>query len=171
MVGRLLTYAASVVLLVMSAPALSQEVAPAKAAPLPTQLSTARKVFVSNASGAEPDRDQHQYFIPGWSVDEPYNRFYAALSKTRFEPVLSPGEADLIFEIRFATPLPSAHIVDSPQLYLEIFDPKTHVLLWAFSRRADMSGGPHWKEKRSKNFDQSLEKLVDDVVKLASRPQ
>lgn len=153
----------------MSAVGGAQEDAPAKAAPIPIQLSTAKKVFVSNATGTEPDRSQGQNFIPGWSVDEPYNRFYAALSKTRFEPVLSPAEADLIFEVRFAVHLPSEHPIDSPQLHLEIFDPKTHVLLWAFSTRAEMSGGPHWKEKRSRNFDQALAKLMQDLTTAASR--
>jgi hypothetical protein len=89
--------------------------------------------------------------------------------------VLAPGDADLILELRFRYLLipGEAHVGGNsgrPHLRLVILDPKTHVLLWAFSEPVDASSGPHWKEKREKHFDQAIAALVEDITKLGSQP-
>src|SRR5437899_9447839 len=68
-------------------------------APLPRQIFTSRKVFVSNA-GDETLGD----FSGG--PDRAYNQLYTALkSWGRYELVSTPADAELVFEISFASRL------------------------------------------------------------------
>lgn len=71
----------------------------AEAAPIPTQISTAQRVFIANGGGDEPG-----IYEPLFSggADRIYTQFYAAMkSAGRYELVGSPADADLLFEIRF----------------------------------------------------------------------
>jgi hypothetical protein len=144
-------------------------------APVPAQIISAKKVFISNAGGEE--MDPQNFFLPSMSPDQPYDRFYAAVqSAGRYATVAAPSDADLILEIRFTfLALPrEAQVVGNvrdPRLRLAILDPKTHALLWAFSERVATSAGPHWKEKREANFDQAIAALLDDMTKLSSHPR
>jgi hypothetical protein len=58
----------------------------------------------------------------------------------RYQLVATPGDADLIFEIRFAVTVGaitvsqgSGYSSEDPQIRLAILDPKTHVMLWGFT--------------------------------------
>jgi hypothetical protein len=121
-------------------------------APVPVQVLTGKKVFVSNG-----DSDVILK-IPNLS----YNEFYALLkSSGMFELVPTPAEADLIFEIRIAYPT-------DPHLHLVILDPKTHVVLWALSQQVQ----PWARESTGrKNFDKGMNVLVDDLKQLTSARQ
>jgi hypothetical protein len=144
------------------------------AGPVPAQIISAKKVFISNAGGEEIDP---HFFLPTMGPSQPYDRFYAAVqSAGRYATVLAPGDADLILEIRFtflALPreAPVSGNAGDPRLRLTILDPRTHALLWAFSERVAISAGPHWKEKREANFDQAIAALLDDITKLSSQPR
>jgi hypothetical protein len=137
-------------------------------APLPAQITTGRKVFISNAPG-ETDS--------GYSGGRyrPYDQFYAAMkSLGRYELVADPADADLVFEIRFSSPVGVVNVSNggggsgrSPQLRLVILDPKTHVTLWWF---AEQIGGAARQATRDKNFDQALSALVNDVRNAAGQP-
>jgi len=155
--------------------AAAQQTSPATVppAPIPAQILMAKKVFISNPGGEEPD--PRTYFFTPTSASRPYDQFYAAIkSGGRFEPVLIPADADLILEIRFTYSLIAleTHLVDTidPQLRLEILDPKTHALLWAFKERVETPSGPHAKEKRENKFNQAMAALVNDLSKLAAQP-
>src|SRR5258708_18387365 len=112
-------------------------------APLPSQIYTAKKVFVSNAGG----NTLGDY---SGGPDRAYNQLYAALKGWgRYELVRAPADAELVFGIRFATPIlgekvsgggggntpVSSSPVKYPQFRLAILDLKTHVLLWTFTER------------------------------------
>ena len=64
------------------------------AAPAPVPIFSAKKVFVSNATG--------EIRLPLGNPDLAYDEFYAAMkSWGRYEIVSSPADADLVFEIRY----------------------------------------------------------------------
>ena len=124
------------------------------AAPVPVQILTGKKVFISNGiSTAAPD-------VPNL----PYNEFYAEMKAWgRYDLVATPGDADLVFELRYMTELPSGIF----ELRLAIRDPKTRTVLWSFNSLV----GPAAREAtRRKNFDEAMGKLVQDVKTLAVSP-
>lgn len=143
---------------------------PAPPAPLPAQILTAKKIFISNAG-----EDRYSYDEPLFDggPDRTYNQFYAAMkSLGRFELVGTPAEADLFFEIRFTSPVQyqgNEHsLVDSkfrldPQLRLVIRDPKTNAILWGVAEHAEWA---ILQSNRNKNFDKAMSKLIGDVQTL-----
>ena len=111
---------------------------PSPQAPVPSQILTAKTVFLSNA--CEIDLD-HCTFL--------YNDFYASiLSLNRYQLVLEPKSADLIFEFHdkpevSSTSDPSGYVRYSVyfQNKLLIRDPTTQAVLWTFTY-GDAGGGP-----------------------------
>ena len=139
-------------------------------APIPTQIGAAKRVFIANAGGDEPTSYYELLFNGG--VDRSYNQFYAGIkSAGRYELVGSPAEADLIFQIGFAVH-PSAFHGDKltasydPQFRLEIRDPKTNVLLWAFTEHMEWA---ILQGNRNRNFDQASARVVADALALGTR--
>jgi len=145
----------------------------APAGPIPTQIATAKKIFIANAGGDERFFED-PIFTGG--PDRSYNQFYAAMKAAgRYELVGSPAEADLIFEIQFLLPTaePYASRGDSlapvafdPQFRLVIRDPKTNAVLWGFTEHvlwAILQGN------RDKNFDQAAARIAADVQDLFTR--
>ncbi len=121
-------------------------------APIPVQVQTAKKVFISYG---ESDAD------PG-APDLTYNEFYAMIkSWGKFELVSSPADSDLVFEIRFLS-----GISDS-QLRLSIVDPKTHIVLWPFIQHVESSSR---ETARRQKFYEAMADLVEDVKKVTSPP-
>jgi|SRR5580693_1390814 hypothetical protein len=152
----------------------AQQAATTPRAPVPSQIISARKVFISNAGGEEID--PKVFFLPDMDNNRAYDKFYAAVkSGGHYEPVPSPADADLVLEIRFSFELlPGAYNAagdaGGPHLRLVVLDPKTNVLLWALSRQVAASSGPHGKEKRETNFDQAMAALLADLTTLGSQP-
>jgi len=146
----------------LAAPLLSIQVLNAKqpskdmpAAPLPAQIGAAKRVFISYAAGV------------GGNVledDRVYDQFYAALkSWGRYELLAAPADADLVLEVSVSLVV-SDHS-GYPRLRLAILDPKTQVVLWAFTERVDVHGGLH----PYVDFDGAITKILDDVKKLDGR--
>ena len=137
---------------------------PAEAAPVPAQILTSKKAFVSNAgldslSAAALKREG--------DPDRPYRQFYAAMkSWGRYELVTAPGDADLVFEIRFTAPLDTCgnSTCYAPQLGLAILDAKTHFTLWTL---VEPVNGAFRKATWDKNFNQGMTDLMNDLKKLA----
>ena len=94
-------------------------------------------MFIANAGG--DDRWYENPVFDGGPL-RAYNEFYAAVKAAgRYEIVGSPADAELILEIGLTVTEvsgggggKSAYWYD-PQLRLAIRDPKTNVLLWAFT--------------------------------------
>lgn len=140
-------------------------------APVPTQISTAKTLFIANAGGEDNPSDSQFNGGP----DRAYNQFYAEMkSWGRYELVATPADADLLLELRFTQPRvgsdPQAAIkldaVYDPQFRLVIRDLKTHAVLWGFTEHAQWA---ILQSNRDKNFDLAMDKLVDDVKNLVSR--
>jgi len=147
-----------------------------KPAPIPAQILVAKKVFVANAGGDEPIYDG-PFFNGG--PDRAYNQLYAAMkTPARYELVGAPADADLLVEIRFTVPrlfVPRGEVNAAgeqpllgpppydPQLRLEIRDPKTNALLWAFTEHVQWA---ILQGNRDKNFDQALAKIAGDLPTL-----
>jgi hypothetical protein len=142
--------------------------------PIPTQIVSAKKVFIANGGGDDPGMPDPLF---SGAADRTYNQFYAAMKTAgRYELVGSPAEADLLFDIQF-TVVPdkrpagfwgdkgTADAYDAV-FRLEIRDPKTTALLWAFNEHMEWA---LLKSNRNKNFDQASARIASDVFALAAR--
>jgi hypothetical protein len=129
----------------------------APAAPIPPQILTAKKVFISNASDE---------FLTGFfsgKADRTYNEFYAAIkSETSYQLVSSPSEADLTLQIRLL-----ANPLSDTNFKLALIDPKTQTLLWQMSASISLSG---LKNSRDKNFSAAMNNLVSNLKSLTNQP-
>lgn len=146
------------------------------AAPVPEQIVTAKKVFISNAGG------ESILFPSDFSgtPDRAYNQFYAAMkSWGRYELVPAPAQADLVLEIRLIAPIGWVSVTNGsgsswtdPQFRLVILDPKTHVGLWTFIEHIQRAYAIYRAgvRNRDKNFDQAMANMVADVKKLTAEP-
>ncbi|MFZ0908036.1 MAG: hypothetical protein WCC76_19440 [Candidatus Acidiferrales bacterium] len=143
-----------------SVPALGAQEGTSRA-PLPPQLNSAKKVFVSNA-GSDGS------LFPGAFKGQPdrtYDEFYAEMKGWgRYKLVLAPADAELVFEIKFVAPIGMVSVMGGnggsmldPQLRLVILDQRTHVVFWGFTEHVKPGAA------FSKNFDQSMANLLDDV--------
>jgi len=144
-------------------------------APIPTQIILAKRVFIANAGGDEPGITEPLF---SGGADRSYNQFYAAMkSAGRYELVGAPAEADLLFEIRFTVvpdKRPTGGILGnsgSGETYdalfrLEIRDPETTALLWAFNEHMEWAT---LKRNRDRNFDEASDRIVSDVLALMAR--
>ena len=134
-------------------------------APVPSQIVSAKKIFISNGG----QESVHRLGDFDGGPERTYNQFYAAMKDWgRYELVSAPSDADLILEVRLAVP---AGIFKGdpyvPRFRLLVSDPKTHFTLWAFIENVDwaiLAGN------RNRNFDQGMTNLVNDFEKLAGQP-
>jgi hypothetical protein len=119
-------------------------------APVPVGILDAKKVFISNAGGELKD-----WFTGG--PNRLYNQFYSAMKEWgRYDLVATPADADLIFEIH-ASGLYLSEKEEIPKFELTIYDPKTHVILWAFAERLDLA---LLKGHRDQNFEKAVDALL-----------
>jgi hypothetical protein len=124
-------------------------------APLPSQIASAKKVFISNARG-----EWNPYYWSG-TPERTYNEFYAAIKTWgHYELVAAPGDADLVLQISFSDSLDvnaTGGQVSKPVFRLVILDPKTHILLWTLDEHLSMEGN---QKKRDSGFDSGINNLV-----------
>jgi hypothetical protein len=132
-------------------------------APVPAQLVTAGKIFISNAGGDIDPNTRRLGEFTGLPI-RPYNEFYAAMkSWGRYQLVSTPADADLIFELSFSVSLGSG--AADAKFHLVILDPKTHVTLWAFNEYIENA---ILGSNREKHFEQGMESIVADAKSLAT---
>jgi hypothetical protein len=136
-------------------------------APVPQQLMTAKRVFVSNVPGALFD-------LPRNGEDDPYrpyNQFYASLkSWGYYELVSTPADADLILEIALNTRPEIGSAMSQTPVYqvhfdLTIRDPKTQTILWWLSERLQ---GANRVATGEKNYNQAMTNLLNDLKTLVN---
>jgi hypothetical protein len=140
---------------------------PAGGAPVPSQIGAAHKVFISNAGA---DVNAQAAFKRAGDPEEAYNDFYMAMqSWGRYELVTTPADADLVFEIRFTSPMyMNGNLATyQPQFGLRVLDAKTHFLLWSLAEPVE---GAFRKDTWLKNFGHGLDALMDDLSKLSAPP-
>jgi hypothetical protein len=123
--------------------------------PIPSQILTGKKAFISNGGNATLN------YAPNLAYDE----FYLAMKTWgQYELVLAPADADLAFEITSANPVGS----NDPQVRMLILDPKTRVTLWACTEHIQ---GASRAATARKNFQLAISDLVEDVKRLMAQPQ
>lgn len=132
------------------------------AAPLPTVITNAHKVFLSNGGGS----------------DLAYDAFYASMkSWGKYQVAGSPDDADLIVELAYRvvdkgtrvwsttnsyngqTNIHSREVTD-PQLVLTIYDAKTKNSLWSTVDHRKLA---IMEKNRDKETIKSAERLVDEM--------
>lgn len=145
-----------------------------KPAPIPAQISSAKKVFIANSGG-----DERAFEGPLFSggPDRAYNQFYAALkSWGRFELVPAPADADLLLEIGLTYSQVERTVTGGssiggvpydPRFRLEIRDPKSNALLWGITQHEQWA---ILQGNLDKNFDRTLARLVAQVERVATQP-
>jgi hypothetical protein len=135
----------------------AQQPQEAPTAPVPVQIGSAKKVFISNA-GEESLFHQPKDVTYSGGPNRAYNEFYAAVkSWGRYEVVSAPADADLVFEIGFTEKYEGLIFV--AQLKLIFIDPKTHVALWTIYKYVEPAG---MTKNREKNYDLALTALLED---------
>ena len=131
----------------------AQSPAEPAAAPIPAQILTAQKVFISNA--------QADFIEAAIAPNLAYDELYAAMrSWGKYELTTTPASADLVFQIGFA-----GGQIGFP-LHLTIIDPKTHVTLWLLTEYVHT-----WTlgSTGRKNFDKAMADIVADLKQLTSQ--
>ena len=155
----------------------AQQAAPP--APVPTAITSAHKVFIANAG---MDAFSLQAFQElSLSGTNAYDSLYAAVKGwDNVQIVSSPGDADLVIEIRFTAPLVGGgnhdawafqHILANTswqfQTELTLYDAKTHFPLWTITqpvRPANLKGT--WR----KNIADANAALAGDLKTLLLPP-
>jgi hypothetical protein len=135
------------------------------AAPIPSQILSAKRAFIANA-GVDSSVIS---FIKNFAGSPAgfYNEFYAAMKEWgRYDLVSTPSDADLIFEVHL-TQYPYQFGGD-PTFDVNIRDPKTQVVLWNFSESIPAGSGR--EETRRKKFDQAFDTLFADIKSLVMQP-
>ena len=145
-------------------------------APVPMQIRTTRKAFISNL-GAQFNARQLGGAIGRGNYNVAPNRhydlFYAAIKNWgRYDLTVTPTEADLVLEISFAQPIVRDDVLqgsggssDDPQFKLSILDAKTHFVLWTLIEHVEFASLPG---NRVKNFDQGIADLVQEFKDLVA---
>jgi hypothetical protein len=126
------------------------------AAPVPTPLLNGKRAFISYELG---DVTAFPTAYSG-GPERAYEEFFAQMKAWgRFELVIDPSDADVVFAIRFV----DSPGLSLPQIRVGISDAKTHVALWGFVEQVD----PAWlKKHRDASFSGSIQLLVSDVQAL-----
>jgi hypothetical protein len=154
------TLLAFLILAVSAVTAVAQDTAP-----IPTQIIVGKKVFISNASGESP--------VPPGKGDLIYKQFYSSMkSWGRYELVFVPADADLVFEVRYEMSFGPVFALGEtftkePQIRLSILDPKTHIILWAFTEPIQVRR----KFTELQNFQATVDKLTTNIKTLAAAAQ
>src|ERR1035437_1588859 len=82
------------ILLPFASTLFAQAASVVPAAPIPSQILTAKKVFISNIGGIV-------YHYWSGRPDRIYNEFYAAMkSRGQYEIVAVPADSDLVLDVR-----------------------------------------------------------------------
>lgn len=146
------------VVLVSALPVAAQQTY--SSGPVPAQIGTAKKAFISNAGGECAPFGKAVYSS---GPDTAYDEFYSAMkSWGQLTLVGAPADADLVLQIHFTCPFYFA--VDNgrvdAQFRVTFIDPKTGIVLWAVTEHSQTARS---KSKLDKEFDKSMVALVADV--------
>jgi hypothetical protein len=150
------------VLLICSLAAVtaSAQTSEPSAAPLPSAIANAHRVFLGNAGDQEND-----------DCLRAYNVFYQGLTSIgRLQLVADPAEADLVLELHYEIDLGASIVSDHSrnsvrQFRVVLIKPSTHTVLWSLTERTNYAV---FQKNRNKNLDETVLKLVDDVRSLVS---
>ncbi len=144
-------------------PVWSQTSTEVPAAPVPTQIASAKRAFIFNA-GEETYFQLPKDAMYTGGPNRTYNQFYAAMkSWGRYELSSTPADADIVFEIGFSYRNQGPTFVS--QIKLVVLDPKTHIGLWTFTDYVEPAG---MAKNREKNYNIAMDALMEDLKNLVS---
>lgn len=156
--------------LISAAAAFAQQPAGTPAAPVPSAILSAHKIFVSNA-GADSG-----LFPSPFSGDPSrgYLQFYTALKATgQFELGSDPSDADLVLELQLTAPEGPTNGNKAlgasdplPMFRLVVYDRKTHFVLWAMTESVEWAVG---QKNHDRTFDLALTRLLGDFLELSGK--
>ena len=129
-------------------------------APVPPQIASAHKVFISNAGA---DAEGIAVFKRAGEPQQVYNHFYSAMQAWgHYELVSNPADAELVFEIRFSAPVSfNGNLpISEPLIDLRIVDAKSHFILWSAGAPVH---GAFRKATWFKNFDAGIEEVMTNL--------
>jgi hypothetical protein len=128
------------------------------AAPVPTPLLNGKRAFISYELG---DVTAFPSAYSG-GPERAYSEFFNQMKTWgRYELVMDPSDADVVFAIRFV----DSPGLPEPQIRVGISDGKTHVALWGFVEQVDPA---FFKKHRDASFSESVQLLVGDVQALVT---
>jgi hypothetical protein len=144
----------------------------APSAPIPAELLSARKIFISNA-GADSGLFPHPF---SGDPNRGYNELFAGLhALAQFELVSSPAQADLVLELRLVAPYgPSSPNKQNgaadplPMFRLVAYDRPSHYVLWTFTSTVEVALK---QQTHDRNFDEAISNLVADFQALTRAPR
>jgi hypothetical protein len=143
---------------------------PVITAPVPSQIITAKKAFISNLGGGCTPFGTNINYSGG--PDRAYNELYAAMkSWGKYELQTSPADADLDFEISFSCPagpeqqLDLGRIFVDPRLSVVILDIRTHIVVWGVTEHIKPAV---LQSNRDKNFELAMSRIVAALKLLAA---
>jgi hypothetical protein len=127
-------------------------------APIPSRISEARKVFISQPRGSS---SRPSAMADKEIMGQMYSQIYAEMrSWGQYELTETPGDADLIF---------APYVFDGPYrkwAMLTIWDAKSHQVLWTFNQPAKIA----WLDSTAKNnFKDAIGLLMIEVRRVTSR--
>jgi hypothetical protein len=146
--------------------ATAQRPAATPAAPIPSAILSAHKIFLANAAS-----DNGMFPSPfSGDADRAYNQFYAALKASgKYELVADPADADLVLELHLENAVNLATmqrpVPVSPVFRLMVYGQKSHFLLWESSEWIDFAT---LQKTHDRNFNQALTALRDDFLALTA---
>jgi hypothetical protein len=153
--------------------AATQTPAPVPQAPVPAEIRSASKIFVSNAGG---DSGLFPSPFTGDS-SRAYNQLYAGLKANgQFQLLDQPSDADLVLEIQLTSPSGSTRSLEVnkingaanplPMLRLVVYDRPTHYILWTFSQSIDIA---YLQKTHDRNFDDALNSILFEFETLSGK--
>jgi hypothetical protein len=142
-------------------PAAAQLAPGSNASLVPTQILTAKKVFISNGGST----------VLTDPPDLTYEVVCANLkSRGKYDLVPAPADADLVLEVFYSEPIKQVIKGDSitdPQLRLVIRDPKSDIVLSTITEHPQRA---LLDSNRRKNFDIAVTALVDQLMMKVGGP-
>ncbi len=165
--ARVIAYCATSAMTLLSPWVLEAQQQKQSAAPIPSLIVAANKVFISNAGA---DSMSLAAFRRAGDPDQLYNQFYAAMkSWGRYDLVSAPAAADLVFAIR----LPRRCRIAGNWLAMNRkwscpSCSRTHFALWTFTEPVQ---GAYRKSTWNKNFSEGMASLMNDLKSLSGQPR
>jgi hypothetical protein len=159
-------------------PAVARAQVAAGELPVSRQIREARRVFVSNA-GSDSYGPEGYFRLTRYEggPDRAYHQLYSALRHWgRYELVEAPADADVVFAVRFTSPIVDRvqyrddvdePLVYDPQIGVTIVDPRTRVVLWSLTEHVEPARGGN---ENNRNFDRAIGRLVDRTRSLVGEP-
>lgn len=153
-------------LLVILFVVLATILASAQTAPIPSQITAAQKVFITN--GGEDS------VFSALFKERPYDSFYTSMKGwDRFQIVASPFDADLVLEVSDVVAAGTAKVIkgdtvgwpSDPLVKLLVIDPKTRTVLWGYSQHVDMA---LLQGNRDKNLKEAMTALLNNLKALTT---